>query len=127
MNTYSTYRQPVIARGGMVATSQPLAAQAGLFILREGGNAVDAAICAVLTRARWNSVEVSTASHVLFPSPSAEFDNTRSNGYTMMTIMTRSGGSAESMGTVRRGSLPGAASVGLARSRTAVISPPPEW
>ena len=44
MNTYSTYRQPVIARGGMVATSQPLAAQAGLFILREGGNAVDAAI-----------------------------------------------------------------------------------
>ncbi|ACO47176.1 Putative Gamma-glutamyltransferase [Deinococcus deserti] len=37
-------RQPVLARQGMVATSQPLAAQAGLFILREGGNAVDAAI-----------------------------------------------------------------------------------
>lgn len=42
--TYSSVRQPVIARQGMVATSQPLAAQAGLFVLQEGGNAVDAAI-----------------------------------------------------------------------------------
>lgn len=44
MNTYSLSRQPVYARSGMVATSQPLAAQAGVFILRQGGNAVDAAV-----------------------------------------------------------------------------------
>ena len=37
-------RQPVYARRGMVATSQPLAAQAGLSILQAGGNAADAAI-----------------------------------------------------------------------------------
>ncbi|GAA3994932.1 gamma-glutamyltransferase family protein [Deinococcus rubellus] len=43
-NPYKSTRQPVLARGGMVATSQPLAAQAGLFILREGGSAADAAI-----------------------------------------------------------------------------------
>ena len=39
-------RSPVLAQSGMIAASQPLAAQAGLRILQEGGNAVDAAVAA---------------------------------------------------------------------------------
>jgi gamma-glutamyltranspeptidase/glutathione hydrolase len=42
-------RSPVLARYGMVVTSQPLAAQAGLRILMEGGNAVDAAVATAAT------------------------------------------------------------------------------
>ncbi len=41
---YSSQRMPILARRGAVATSQPLAAQAGLRMLLQGGNAVDAAI-----------------------------------------------------------------------------------
>lgn len=43
-NPYPTRRVTSVARQGMVATSQPLAAQAGLDILKKSGNAVDAAI-----------------------------------------------------------------------------------
>jgi gamma-glutamyltranspeptidase/glutathione hydrolase len=44
--TFSSRRSPVYGRGGMVATSQPLAVSAGLEILRLGGSAADAAIAA---------------------------------------------------------------------------------
>lgn len=43
-NPYPSQRMTVYAKNGMVATSQPLAAQAGLEILKQGGNAIDAAV-----------------------------------------------------------------------------------
>ncbi len=41
---YPSQRQSVFAKRGMVAASQPLAAQAGIEIMQKGGNAIDAAI-----------------------------------------------------------------------------------
>ena len=39
-------RSPVLARNGVIATSQPLASAAGLQVMQEGGNAIDAAVTA---------------------------------------------------------------------------------
>jgi len=49
MKSFSAYpsrRSQVVGRGGMVATSHPLAAQAGLQMLAQGGTAADAVIAA---------------------------------------------------------------------------------
>ncbi len=44
-NVHST-RSVVMGRNGMIATSQPLASAAGLKVLQDGGNAIDAAVAA---------------------------------------------------------------------------------
>jgi len=41
---FTSRRSPVAARGGMTASSQPLASRAGLRALEDGGTAADAAV-----------------------------------------------------------------------------------
>ncbi|WP_338741999.1 gamma-glutamyltransferase [Haloplanus salilacus] len=54
LDRFDSRRSTAYARNGMVATSQPLAAEAGVAALRKGGNAFDAA---VTTAAALNVVE----------------------------------------------------------------------
>src|SRR5689334_17489596 len=49
-NIHAT-RSAVFGRNGMIATSQPMASAAGLKVLQEGGNAIDAAVTAAATLA----------------------------------------------------------------------------
>lgn len=46
---YSSNRNVVYSNRGMVATGNPMASQAGLEVLKQGGNAIDAAIATAAT------------------------------------------------------------------------------
>ncbi len=64
--SFPSRRSAVMSRSGMVTTSQPLAAQAGVEMLRRGGNAIDAAIA---TAAALNVVEPMSTGLGATPSP----------------------------------------------------------
>ena len=50
MSFFNSRRSDIVAANGAVASSQPLASQAGLRVLQDGGNAIDAAVCMAATQ-----------------------------------------------------------------------------
>ena len=68
--TFNSRRSPVYGRNGMVACTQPLAADAGLTILKAGGNAVDAAVAVA---AAMNGANVCASSSSLCTSSNRAF------------------------------------------------------
>ena len=83
IDSFGSRRSTVYAPRGVVATSQPLAAQAGVRALREGGNAFDAAVA---TAAALNVVEPTSTGlggdvFALYRTADGEVGGMRSCGY----------------------------------------------
>ena len=57
---FKSHRPDIMGRNGMVASGHPLASQAGISILQQGGNAIDAAIAVA---AAVNVVEPQMSGH----------------------------------------------------------------
>jgi gamma-glutamyltranspeptidase/glutathione hydrolase len=76
---YVARRSVVMARNGMVASSQPLAV-AGVSILKKGGNAIDAAIMTALTLGVVEPVSTGTAG-----TPFSSISQRRMAAYTGST------------------------------------------
>jgi len=99
-NPYRAQRMTTYARNGMVATSQPLAADVGLEMLKKGGNAIDAAIataaCLTVVEPTSNGIGGDAFAIVWFkdeiyglnasgPAPkSISIDEVKSRGYDKM-------------------------------------------
>jgi gamma-glutamyltranspeptidase/glutathione hydrolase len=104
-------RSNVLARRGMVATSQPLAAMAGLRMLLDGGNAADAAVAtaAALAVVEPMSTGIGGDAFALFYDASAALDAGRVGTYRDQRITALNGSGRAPAGLhlddLRRGGL----------------------
>ena len=82
LDRFDSRRSTAYARNGMVATSQPLAAQAGVEALRDGGNAFDAAVttAAVLNVVEPMSTGIGGDAFALYRTADGDVDAFRSCG-----------------------------------------------
>lgn len=82
IDQFSSRRSTVYALNGLVATSQPLAAEAGVHILRSGGNAFDAAVAtaAVLNVVEATSTGLGGDVFALYRTADGQVGGMQSNG-----------------------------------------------
>jgi gamma-glutamyltranspeptidase len=64
-------RSEVMASGGMVTTSQPWAAEAGMRILRQGGNAIDAVVATAALLNATEPMDIGVGGNLFFSSSTA--------------------------------------------------------
>jgi gamma-glutamyltranspeptidase/glutathione hydrolase len=87
--TFKCRKQSAVASRGMVVTNHPLASAAGAQMLAEGGNAVDAAICAFFTLSIVEPMMVGVLGGGVFHLRTPDGKHTTFDGYSVAPMASR--------------------------------------
>jgi gamma-glutamyltranspeptidase/glutathione hydrolase len=87
--TFECRKQSAVGSRGVVVTNHPLASAAGAQVLAEGGNAVDAAICALFTLSIVEPMMVGVLGGGVFHLRTPDGKHTTFDGYSVAPLASR--------------------------------------